>query len=701
MKDEEKLSKELDCCEHNHDEREECCHHESCEHSEHKHSHGHERGDCCCHGHHDHDHHEHEHGHGCACCDDSPIKIDKKQKIWQVDKGELICLIISAVFLIAALVVSNIAGEKLFWLYLALYIVAFAAVAWKSVVEGFKGILEKDIFNENTLMNVAAIGAFCIGEFAEGVMVMLLYTLGETIQGISVRKSKKSIGELLDIKVEKSNLVLADGSTALVETSSLKIGDKVLVKVGEKTPVDGKVIEGASSFDYSKLTGESIPVEKKAGDEILGGTINLDNAIYIEVEKEEKDATISKILKLVEEAQQKKPKAEKFVRKFAKVYTPIVFALALIISVFLPLVSSVTYIEAIKKGLVFLVISCPCALVISTPLTYFGGIGSASRRGVLVKGGNYLELLNGVDEVCFDKTGTLTEGKLEVKEIYAKDKELLLSVAGACENSSNHPIAKCIAEYCNSKSTAKNVKEIAGKGLICEIDGKPALCGNAKLLDEYGVNDYTEINRIYSVVYVAYDGEYLGYFGIADKIREKSKAVISDLKARGIVTTMLTGDNDAVASQVKEELGVDGYAASLMPQDKSEYVKTKIGEGKRVMFVGDGLNDAPAIKTASIGVCVSGMGNDASVEASDMVLIGGNIDRLNDAFDVAKKTKKIIVENIVMALGFKFAIMAVCMFVDPLMWLAVVADVGVCLLTILNSMRLLKKARKQKGGGKR
>lgn len=685
--------------EHCHDEHGEHCgcshdhNHEHCHH-EHEHGHCHDHGDHCGCGH---DHgDEHSHGHGCSCCDDTPIKIDKKQKVWQVDKSEVICIIISAVFLLAGFVIDKVVGEKLFGLYLALYIVAYLAVGWKSMLEGFEGLKEKDIFNENTLMNVASIGAFCIGEFEEGVMVMLLYTLGEMIQGISVRKSKKSIGELLDIKVDKSNLLAEDGSTSSVDTSSLKIGDRVLVKVGEKIPVDGRIIEGTSSFDYSKLTGESIPVNKQVGDEVLGGTINLDSAIILEVEKEEKDATVSKILKLVEESQRNKPKAEKFVRKFAKIYTPIVFVLALAISIFLPLISSISYNDAIRKGLVFLVISCPCALVISTPLTYFGGIGCASRRGVLVKGGNYLEILNSIEEVCFDKTGTLTEGKLQVQEVGGEDKELLGRIAGACENASNHPIARCVADYCKSKSVAKEVKELAGKGIVCNVDGKQALCGNAKLLDEYGIKSFVKVERAYSVVYVAYDGEYIGYFGIADKVRDNSKSVIEGLKARGINTIMLTGDNEAVAKQVKEELGIDDFKASLMPQDKSEYIKSRVEEGKRVMFVGDGLNDAPAIKNATLGVCVSGMGNDASVEASDMVLIGGNIDRLDDAFAVAKKTKKIIAENIFLALGVKFAIMVVCMFVNPLMWLAVIADVGVCLLAVFNSMRLLRKARKNK-----
>ncbi len=688
--DDEVLNNHCDCDkdgDKNHKEHANC----SCNHHEHEHGHCEEhRGhnhDCC----HDHEHHGHNHEHGCACCDDTPIKINKKQKIWHVDKKQLVLVIMSAVLLVIAFALEHSLGKKAFWGYLPLYIIAYILVASESIIEGFKGLLNKDIFNENTLMNVASIGAFCIGEFEEGVAVMLLYTIGEIIQGISVRKSKKSIGELLDIKVEKSLKLEDDGTSIMVDTSSLAIGDKVIVKAGEKVPVDGKIIKGKSSFDYSKLTGESIPVEIEEGQEILGGTLNLQSAVIIEVEKEEKDTTVSKILRLVENAQQNKPKAEKFVRKFAKIYTPVVFAIALCIAIFAPLIKDLglTYSQSIAKGLVFLVISCPCALVISTPLTYFGGIGSASKAGILVKGGNYLEMLNSIDSVCFDKTGTLTEGKLEVVDIKSDDSKLLKEVAGACESMSNHPIAKCISEYCDIKERAEESQEIAGKGLVCKYKGKKALLGNDKLMSEYGIN-VEENNSVASKVYVAYDGRYLGYIALADKVREGSKKTIELLKNRGLKTIMLTGDNEAVAKEVAKEVGVEEYHASLMPQDKCEYVKAKVADGKKVMFVGDGLNDAPAIKHASLGVCIGGMGNDASVEASDMVLIGGNIDRLDNAFKVAKKTRKIIIQNIAMALGLKFAIMVICMFVSPIMWLAVVADVGVCILAIFNSMRTLK-----------
>ena len=663
-----------------------------CDSHSHEHSHAHSHGEGCSCGH----GHAHEgHGHLCACCDDTPISIDKKQKVWQIDIRDLVCILVSAAFLIAALIVDKIVGEKLFWLYFALYLIAYAAVAWKSMAEGFEGLLHKDVFNENTLMNVASIGAFCIGEFEEGVLVMLLYTIGEAVQGISVRKSKKSIGELLDIKSEHSNLLHEDGSSLVVETSSLKIGDKVLVKVGEKVPVDGTLVEGESTFDYSKLTGESLPVSKMLGEEVFGGTINLHSTVVLRVDKEEKDTTSSKILKLVEESQQNKPKTEKFVRKFAKIYTPIVFALALAIAVVLPLVKAwdISWTDSIRKGLVFLVISCPCALVISTPLSYFSGIGAASRKGVLVKGGNYLEMLGKIEEVCFDKTGTLTEGKLQVVTVYSTDEEKIKDIAGACESLSNHPIANCIAQYCQSKAEARNAREIAGKGVVCDIDGKIAVCGSRKLLEEYGADVIDKVEGAYTVVYVAYDGEYLGYFCIADKVRESSKNVIEWLKSRGIATTMLTGDNAAVAEQVGASLGIDNCKASMMPQEKCDYVRSKVEEGRRIMFVGDGLNDAPAIKNATLGVCVSGMGNDASVEASDMVLIGGNIDRLTDAFKIAKKTRRIIAQNIGLALGVKLAIMIVCMFVNPWMWLAIVADVGVTLVAIFNSMRALRSGR--------
>lgn len=660
---------------HMHEHGEECC-------REHAHSDG-----CGCHG--------HGHSHGCACCDDTPVKIDKGQKIWQIDKRQLICVILSAVLLVAAFCTEHFGKDRLFWVYLPLYIVAYVLVAAESFVEGFRGLVHKDIFNENTLMNVASIGAFCIGEFEEGVAVMLLYTVGEIIQGISVRKSKKSIGELLDIKVDKCVRLNDDDSEKEVETSSLKIGDRVLVRAGEKVPVDGVILKGSSAFDYSKLTGESIPVELTEGEELLGGTVNLENSVVLRVDREDKDTTVSKILRLVEEAQNNKPRAEKFVRRFAKIYTPAVFAIALIIAIFAPLIEAfnMTYTQSVAKALVFLVISCPCALVISTPLTYFGGIGAASRNGVLVKGGNYLEMLNSIDEICFDKTGTVTEGKLRVTDVLSDDRAKLLEVAGACEKLSNHPIAKCISEYCNVNDRASASKEIAGKGMVCEYKNKSALLGNLRLMSEYGI-DTGEDESTDTAVYVAYDGKYLGKIILADAVREGTKEIMSGLSNRGIKTIMLTGDNEKTAKRVAEEVGISEYKAGLLPQDKCEYVRSAVEAGKKVMFVGDGLNDAPAIRSATIGVCIGGMGNDASVEASDMVLVGGKLSKLDSAFDVAKKTKRIIIQNITMALGIKFAIMAVCMFVTPIMWLAVVADVGVCILAIFNSMRALKSKTK-------
>lgn len=675
---------------HNHEEEEHDCHNHSHSHSREDeccgHSHSH-TGECACGHHHGHG----EHGHGCACCDDTPVKIDKDQKVWKVDKKQLVLVILSAVLLVAAFCMEHFGGEKLFWGYLPVYIVAYLLVAIESFAEGFRGLKEKDFFNENTLMNVASIGAFCIGEFEEGVAVMLLYTIGEIIQGISVRKSKKSIGQLLDIRVDKSLRIESDGSEKLVDTAVLAVGDRVIVNVGEKVPVDGKIVQGQSSFDYSKLTGESMPVELKTGEEILAGTLNLESSVIIEVSKGYNDSTVSKILRLVEEAQQNKPSAEKFVRKFARIYTPAVFAVALIIAVFAPMIKAfgMTYTESIAKGLVFLVISCPCALVISTPLTYFGGIGSASRRGILVKGGNYLEILNNIDEICFDKTGTITEGKLKVASIEAEDRQKIIQVAGACEKLSNHPIADCISEYCAVKDRADSGKEIAGKGLVCEYKGKVALLGNIKLMRDYGI-EVVEKQDGLTRVYVAYDGSYLGDITLEDSVREGVSETIDGLKQRGIRAVMLTGDNETVANKVASKVGIDEYKAGLLPQDKCDYVKACVEEGKKVMFVGDGLNDAPAIKSATIGVCIGGMGNDASVEASDVVLVGGKLTQLDDAFKVAKKTKKIIIQNIVMALGLKFAIMIICLFVSPLMWLAVVADVGVCLLAIFNSMRTLR-----------
>ena len=683
-----------------------------CDHGDkHNHDHGHTHNHDCKHEHnhdceHEHNHdceHEHNHDHdgGCECCAaKGRVEISKSKKLSIADfKKPLIK--ISVAFVLAAIAAicqfganTDVSGGITI-ASIVLYCLAYVAVGYEYIYMAIKGVFKGDVFNENMLMTVASVGAMALGEYIEGVAVMLLYCVGETLQDAAIAKSKGNIVNLLGLKVE--SCLKVDGDTAIeVKSESLVAGDIVLVRKGEKIPSDGIVEEGESAIDCSSMTGESVPVAVTAGSEVFGGTVNTGNTLRINITKKFEDTQASKILKLVEEAQDSKPKAQKLITKFASIYTPAVFALALIVA-FIPPLFYDSYVTALtetwlKKALVFLVISCPCALVISIPLAFFAGIGKCSKAGVLVKGGNYLEAMRDITVICTDKTGTLTKGVFEVTDAVPADgvtAEKLKETAAVCESMSTHPIALSITEYVGKRDVSgiSNYEEYAGKGVGCVYEGKKLLAGNLRLMQERGV----EINKIHegygSVVYFAEEGKSLGYVVLSDSVKEGAKEVVSALKVQGKHVIMLTGDVEKNAGYVANELGIKEYRASLLPQDKYYVVEEVKAKGEKVMFIGDGLNDAPAIKAANIGVCIGGLGNDASIEASDVVLSTGSVSGLPAAFETAKQTKRRVVQNIVLSLAAKLAIMVISLVWVPVMWLAVIADVGVCILAIINSVR--------------
>lgn len=675
-----------------------------CDHGDkHNHDHGHTHNHDCKHEHnHDCEHeHNHDHDGGCECCAaKGRVEISKSKKLSIADfKKPLIK--ISVAFVLAAIAAicqfganTDVSGGMTI-ASIVLYCLAYVAVGYEYIYMAIKGVFKGDVFNENMLMTVASVGAMALGEYIEGVAVMLLYCVGETLQDAAIAKSKGNIVNLLGLKVE--SCLKVDGDTAIeVKSESLVAGDIVLVRKGEKIPSDGIVEEGESAIDCSSMTGESVPVAVTAGSEVFGGTVNTGNTLRIKITKKFEDTQASKILKLVEEAQDSKPKAQKLITKFASIYTPAVFALALIVA-FIPPLFYDSYVTALtetwlKKALVFLVISCPCALVISIPLAFFAGIGKCSKAGVLVKGGNYLEAMRDITVICTDKTGTLTKGVFEVTDAVPADgitAEKLKETAAVCESMSTHPIALSITEYVGKRDVSgiSNYEEYAGKGVGCVYEGKKMLAGNLRLMQERGV----EINKIHegygSVVYFAEEGKSLGYVVLSDSVKEGAKEVVSALKAQGKHVIMLTGDVEKNAGYVANELGIKEYRASLLPQDKYSVVEEVKAKGEKVMFIGDGLNDAPAIKAANIGVCIGGLGNDASIEASDVVLSTGSVSGLPAAFETAKQTKKRVVQNIVLSLAAKLAIMVISLVWVPVMWLAVIADVGVCILAIINSVR--------------
>lgn len=584
------------------------------------------------------------------------------------------------------------------------FLIPYLIVGYRVLFKAVRNIANGKVFDENFLMAVASIGAFFVGEYPEAVAVMLFYQVGELFEDYAVGKSRKSIAELMNIRPDYANLKTADG-VEKVSPEQVKVGDIIVIRPGEKVPLDGVIVSGHSTVDTAALTGESLPQDVAEGSEILSGCINLSGLIEVKCEKEFGESTVSKILELVENATSQKAKTENFITRFAAVYTPAVVGAAVVLAVVPPLViEGAVFSDWIYRALSFLVVSCPCALVISVPLGFFGGIGAASRIGVLVKGSNYLEAAAHAEFVVMDKTGTLTRGVFEVEKVQAAEGfegggERLLKLAAAAESNSSHPISMSLrraaeAEYGfgTEAFSIKEVTEIAGHGVSADIDGHKVLAGNHKLMTREGL-DFEEPAEAGTVVYVAVDGVYAGYILIADQMKEDAAEAVSGLKARGITTVMLTGDNKAAAESVGQKLGLDRIYSQLLPEDKvsrvCELLAEKSEKGKLV-FVGDGINDAPVLARADVGVAMGGLGSDAAIEAADIVIMDDKPSKLLDLMKISKKTLSIVKQNIVFALGVKLVVLVLSAMGLANMWAAVFADVGVSMIAIINSMRALK-----------
>ena len=580
----------------------------------------------------------------------------------------------------------------------ALYIIAYLIVGLEIVRKALRNIIRGKVFDENFLMTVATIGAFGIGEFPEAVAVMLFYQIGELFQSYAVDKSRKSISTLMNIRPDFAN-VDRNGNIEKVDPDDVKIGEIILVKPGEKIPLDGYVIEGSSTLDTKALTGESLPREIKEGEDVLSGVINLNGVIKIKVTKEYGESTVSKILDLVENASSKKSKSENFITKFARYYTPIVVIIAVFLAILPPLIiKDAMFSDWLYRALSFLVVSCPCALVISIPLSFFGGIGGASRIGILIKGSNYLEQLSNTEIIVFDKTGTLTEGVFEVQKVNSIDisEEELLKITAYSENYSNHPIALSVKKAYGKEINEDEIletQELSGLGVIAKINGQEILVGNEKLMSENQIN-FTKCNDIGTILHVAIDKKYVGYIVIADKIKEDAKSTIKNLKKNNIKQTiMLTGDRKNVGESVANELGIDKVYAELLPDGKVRQVESFLKETTekgKLAFVGDGINDAPVLAISDIGIAMGGLGSDAAIEAADIVLMTDEPSKIVNAIQISKKTMRIVKENIIFAISIKVLVLILSAFGVSTMWEAVFADVGVSIIAIINALRVLK-----------
>ena len=651
-----------------------CCH-------THEHSHGHEHG---------HDHHHHEHGEGGL-------------------RGKLL-LIAATVFLLIGAVVVEHNTSLATWQLLLVYLVPYLLIGHDTLGEALEGIAKGDMFNEDFLMSVATIGALCIGflpgaetQFPEAVFVMLFFQVGELFEGYAEGRSRESISHLIDIRPDVAN-VERDGKVESVKPEDVKVGETIVVRPGEKIPLDGIIIEGTTSLNTIALTGESCPRDVEERDEVVSGCINLTGVIRVKTTKTFGESTVSKIIRLVESADENKSRSESFITRFARVYTPIVVFAALALAFIPPFFSAEGYGTAFStwlyRALIFLVVSCPCALVISVPLSFFGGIGAASRRGILIKGSGYMDTLANLGTVVFDKTGTLTHGEFAVEAVHPSgfDEHELLHLAAHVEHFTTHPIGAVLRDAFPSEATdgckIEDVEEIAGRGICAKVSGRTVCVGNGKMMEDIGLEAHN-CHLAGTIIHVAVDGKYAGHIVINDKIKEDSAEAISSLKRLGVEkTVMLTGDREAVGKDVAERLGLDEYHAELLPADKVAYVERLISEkteGKSLAFVGDGINDAPVLKRADVGIAMGGLGSDAAIEAADVVLMDDKPSKISTAIGIARRTIHIARENVVFAIGVKVVVLLLATVGLGNMWMAVFADVGVTVLAVLNAMRTLSK----------
>ena len=608
-------------------------------------------------------------------------------------KKKLIRIIISFILLVIAFILKldNVIINDI------LFIISYLIVGYDIILKALRNITRGKVFDENFLMTIATIGAFFIGEFPEAVAVMLFYQVGELFQSYAVDKSRKSVASLMDIRPDYAN-VYRNEEINKVNPNDVNIGEIILIKPGEKIPLDGIVVEGNSLLNTLALTGESMPKSVTEGDEVLSGCINNEGILKVKVTKEFGESTVSKILDLVENASSRKSKSENFISKFAKYYTPIVVIIAILLAFIPPLILDSNFKTWIYRALSFLVVSCPCALVISIPLSFFGGIGASSKIGVLVKGSNYLEALANTEIVVCDKTGTLTEGIFKVQKVNTIDysKEDLLRYTSYAENYSNHPIALSIKEAygkdINEKLVTKT-KEIKGKGVIAKVDSKEVLVGNEKLMEEYNV-DYKKSNSIGTIIYIAIDKKYAGSIIISDKIKDDVYKAVKEFRENNVKKiVMLTGDREEISKNVSKELKLDNYYAELLPQDKVKKLETLMQEKSidgKLVFIGDGINDAPVLALSDIGVAMGGLGSDAAIEAADIVIMTDEPSKLANAIKISKKTMQIVKENIVFAITVKILVLLLSALGATTLWCAVFADVGVSVIAIINALRILR-----------
>lgn len=621
------------------------------------------------------------------CKDHDENSVESNEKSVMIAKFILAIVFFSVGFFI------NFDSTMKFLMFLVAYIIIGSEVLYKAI----KNIIKGEIFDENFLMSIATLGAFAVKEYPEAVMVMILYQIGEYLQDCAVEKSKKSISNLMNIRPDYANVEI-DGNLVKKDPKDINIGDEIIVQAGERIPLDGKVLEGEAAVDMSALTGESVPKILKSGDDAVSGVINTNGLIKIKVLKTFGESTVSKILDLVENASSKKTRAEKFITRFAKYYTPVVVILAVVLAFLPTLLFGADFGVWLKRALIFLVISCPCALVISVPLSFFAGIGGASKFGVLIKGSNYLETLSKPESVVFDKTGTLTNGTFSVTKIVPKngvleDELLMLAAYGECY--SNHPIAQSIKKA-YGKDIDRNLlseeNEISGKGISVKVKEDTLLVGNSKLMDDYSVK-YDISSEYGTIVYLARNNQFIGYIVISDTIKDGVIDAVKNLKSKVNRIVMLTGDAKAPAEYIGEKIGIDKVYSELLPTDKveklEEILNTKKDSKKSVIFVGDGINDAPVLTRADIGIAMGGLGSDAAIEAADIVIMDDNISKINSAIDIAKKTMTIVKQNIIFAIGIKILFLILGSIGLMSMWGAVFADVGVTIIAVLNSLRAL------------